>query len=179
MRPASQPFRLIFAEQGVTYKRNHANMRTAVISTYRSPPNQHNVQIGDIWVNNKVFAFTPIVGIEDTPFQSIRPFRPSIQLIVQEEPKPLQNLQIDKLPQPDNQDISMEVLTIEPSDTSAPMDESTSHQTGPGLSRQDLSSSRSETSAGIHDPRQVLGLNLQSHIGYYYKTEAIEHDTLH
>ncbi|KAL0206877.1 hypothetical protein P9112_012588 [Eukaryota sp. TZLM1-RC] len=181
MRPASQPFRLIFVEQGVTFKRDHANMKTAVISTYRSPPppNHHNVQIGDTWVNNKAFAFTPILGIEDTPFQSIRPFRPSIQLNIQEEPKPLQKLQIDQLPQPGNQDISMEVLTIQPSDTSVPMEESTSRQTGPGLSRQDLSSSRSDTSSGIHDPRQVLDLNLQSHVGYHYRTKAVEHETLH
>ncbi|KAL0219860.1 hypothetical protein P9112_005513 [Eukaryota sp. TZLM1-RC] len=168
MRPASQPFRLIFVEQGVTFKRDHANMKTAVISTYRSPPNHHNVQIGDTWVNNKAFAFTPILGIEDTPFQSIRPFRLSIQLNIQEESKPLQKLQIDQLPQPGNQKISMDVLTIQPSDSSVPMEESTSHQTGPGLSKQDLSSSRSGTLAGIHDPRQVLDLNLQSHVGYHY-----------
>ncbi|KAL0211453.1 hypothetical protein P9112_009751 [Eukaryota sp. TZLM1-RC] len=179
MRPASQPFRLIFVEQGVTFKRDHANMKTAVISTYRSPPNDHNVQIGDTWVNNKTFAFTSILGIEDTPFQSIRPFRPFIQLNIQEESKPLQKLQIDQLQQPGNQDIPMEVLTIQPSDTSVPMEEPTSQQTGPGLSRQDLSSYRSETSSGIHDPRQVLDLNLQSHVGYHYRTKAVEHDTLH
>ncbi|KAL0209103.1 hypothetical protein P9112_011690 [Eukaryota sp. TZLM1-RC] len=73
----------------------------------------------------------------------------------------------------------MEVLTVQPLDTSVPMEEPTSHQTSPGLSRQDLSSSQSETSSGIHDPRQVLDLNLQSHVGYHYRTKAVEHDTLY
>ncbi|KAL0218997.1 hypothetical protein P9112_004650 [Eukaryota sp. TZLM1-RC] len=48
MRPASQPFRLIFVEQGVTFKRDHGNMKTTVISTYRSPPNHHNVKLGTL-----------------------------------------------------------------------------------------------------------------------------------
>ncbi|KAL0227306.1 hypothetical protein P9112_014630 [Eukaryota sp. TZLM1-RC] len=98
MRPASQPFRLIYEELGVTYRRDDINMTTAVISTYRAPPNNRNLQTGDSWVQNKVFTFTPIIGLENTPFKSIRPFRPSIQLNFQDESKSVQELHVDTLP---------------------------------------------------------------------------------
>ncbi|KAL0224283.1 hypothetical protein P9112_003673 [Eukaryota sp. TZLM1-RC] len=187
MRPASQPFRLIYEELGVTYRRDDINMTTAVISTYRSPPNNRNLQTGDSWVQNKVFTFIPIIVLENTPFKSIRPFRPSIQLNFQDESKSVQELHVDTLPQPNTGPIGLDVLTIQPGDSSQPMEGvpqssvDTTHTTGQGLSLQDLQAtgSQQQHSQNPLDPRLILNQNLQSHVGYHYRTKAIEHATIH
>ncbi|KAL0223069.1 hypothetical protein P9112_002459 [Eukaryota sp. TZLM1-RC] len=187
MRPASQPFRLIYEELGVTYRRDDINMTTAVVSTYRSPPNNRNLQTGDSWVQNKVFTFTPIIGLENTAFKSIRPFRPSIQLNFQDESKSVQELHVDTLPQPNTGPIGLDVLTIQPGDSSQPMEGvpqssvDTTHTTGQGLSLQDLQAtgSQQQHSQNLLDPRLILNQNLQSHVGYHYRTKAIEHATIH
>ncbi|KAL0214754.1 hypothetical protein P9112_006938 [Eukaryota sp. TZLM1-RC] len=166
-------------KQGVTYRRDYVNIRRAVISTYRSPPNHLNLQIEETWVNNEAFTVTPIIGIEDTPFESIRPFRPSILMNIQEEQKPLHNLQYDELFTPGKQNIPMDVLTIKFFHSTILLKESTFHQTGPGLSKQDRLALRSQLFANEFDPRQVLDLNLQFHVGYHYRTKAVEHGTLH